>query len=339
MREQKLLWSLLALNILFAAGCLTALFLSEGKTATTGAAKPAVPLASNSILKAAQNVPETPASPSQDATFGWQQVESDSYRDYLNRLRAAGCPQERIRQIVLGDIEELFAHKRLQTALAFDIEWWREEPLAIPVSNIREHHQHMEDERLALIQKHLGASDPEAQNRRTPLLSDVYLTGTVLGNLSFNVQQKLYAICNRSMESMESLLWGAASEKQALNCVQLARVRGQTRAELRRLLTDAQMEEFLLRFSHNAQDLRLDLRPFQPSPDEFRALFRVLDPLEHQLQLQYGDLEALSKKEREIHARSRDQALRQVLTLERYQAYLRSKTSAPHSDLMSEARR
>lgn len=338
MREQKLLWSLLALNILFAAGCLTALFLSEGKTVTTGVAKPAVPLASNNVLKAAEKVPETPASPSPHATFGWEQVESADYSDYLNRLRAVGCPQDRIRHIVLGDIEELFAHERLKTALAFDIEWWHEEPLAIPVSNIREHLQHMEDARLAIIEKHLGASDPEAQSRRSPLLSDVYLTGAVLGSLSFEVQQQLYTICKRSMESMESL-WDVASAKQALNSVQLARVRGQTRAELSRLLTDAQMEEFLLRFSHNAQDLRLDLRPFQPTPDEFRALFRVLDPLEHQLQIEYGDLEALSTKEREIHARSRDQALRQVLSGDRYQAYSRSKTSAPHADLMSEARR
>jgi len=82
------------------------------------------------------------------------------------------------------------------------------------------------------------------------------------------------------------------------------------------------MEEFLLRYSHNAHQLRNELRGFNPTPEEFRRILRATDPMDHQLQLQFGGPETLSPQQRERHLAQRDAAIKEVLGPKRYQDYL-----------------
>ena len=61
----------------------------------------------NATEKSAQTLP-TPE------PFHWSQVESEDYTTYLSRLRAIGCPEKTIRQIVNGEVTEMLAEKRTQ---------------------------------------------------------------------------------------------------------------------------------------------------------------------------------------------------------------------------------
>src|SRR5205814_9300236 len=45
----------------------------------------------------------------------WEQVESEEYLKYIESLRAVGCPEEKVRYIILADINELFAKKRIRS--------------------------------------------------------------------------------------------------------------------------------------------------------------------------------------------------------------------------------
>jgi hypothetical protein len=94
---------------------------------------------------------------------------------------------------------------------------------------------------------------------------------------------------------------------------------------LRHVLDAEGMEEFLLRYSHDAHQLRNELRGFDPTPDEFRKIFRAIDPIDHQMQMEYGGIEALSEKQRDRFITQRDAAVREVLGPERFQAYLLTK--------------
>jgi hypothetical protein len=127
------------------------------------------------------------------------------------------------------------------------------------------------------------------------------------------------------MERHQTAFWSRVNEGQPLNSVEMAKLREQTRADLRQVLNPEQLEEFLLRYSHNAHQLRDQLRGVEPTPEEFRKIFRVMDPFEHQMQLEYGGLETLSEKQRERHERQRDEAIRDALSPQRYQAYLLTK--------------
>jgi len=102
----------------------------------------------------------------------------------------------------------------------------------------------------------------------------------------------------------------------------MARLREQTRSDLRKVLNADGMEEFLLRYSHNAHQLRNELRGFDPTADEFRKILRATDSLDHQLQQEFGGLEVLSQQQRERHLAQRDAAIREALGQKRYQDYL-----------------
>ena len=57
--------------------------------------------------------------------FRWAQLESEDYRDYINRLRAIGCPEQTIRDIVIADVDKMLAPK-MQAASphAREIKFW-----------------------------------------------------------------------------------------------------------------------------------------------------------------------------------------------------------------------
>ena len=106
---------------------------------------------------------------------------------------------------------------------------------------------------------------------------------------------------------------------------ELARLRDQTRTDLKKVLTTDQMEDFLLRFSFNSSKLRTDTRGLDLTPEEFRKIFRAIDPLEHQMQVDYGGAEALSPKQREQIEAQRERAMKETLSPERYAQYLATK--------------
>src|SRR5258705_5916727 len=51
-----------------------------------------------------------PAKPAQ--SFGWRMVESEDYKKYIANLRAIGCPEETIRDIIKADVNKLFASRK-----------------------------------------------------------------------------------------------------------------------------------------------------------------------------------------------------------------------------------
>src|SRR5262245_51901775 len=145
MRERNLLQLFLALNLLLAAAFGIYLFLSTNRQPKIVAGNVALPgktnkvtsaIASNTVrtrpAAAASNVTNpAPAAPTNAVavaptpipagkTFNWQDVETADYLKYMDNLRLAGCPEDKIRKIVTDDINELIDKKRLKEAVAHD---------------------------------------------------------------------------------------------------------------------------------------------------------------------------------------------------------------------------
>src|SRR5438477_129242 len=77
--------------------------------ATNAVAKPLAVAANGTNTASATNMALKPVFT--EKKFTWKEVESPDYTSYLNSLRAVGCPEEKVRTIVLGDISELFQQK------------------------------------------------------------------------------------------------------------------------------------------------------------------------------------------------------------------------------------
>jgi hypothetical protein len=188
------------------------------------------------------------------------------------------------------------------------------------VSVMQQRGQALEESRQALVEKLLGVE--AKQSAETLLWNSVQLTGPVLGNLAPQFHNQVQEICAESIQRQQAYFWDRANQGQPMNNVEAANLREHTRSELRKVLNPLEIEEFVLRYSYDASQLREELRGIDPTPEEFRKVFRVTDPLDHQMHLEFGSVEAMSEKQRERYENDRLAAVREALGSERYQAYL-----------------
>src|SRR5690348_2993412 len=60
--------------------------------------------------------------------FSWQEVESPDYPTYIANLRNIGCPEQTIRDIIIADVNALYARRRALELVTPEQQWWRSEP-------------------------------------------------------------------------------------------------------------------------------------------------------------------------------------------------------------------
>ncbi|MEY2410786.1 MAG: hypothetical protein QOF48_3456 [Verrucomicrobiota bacterium] len=341
MRDKNLLHLFLVLNVAIGGCFLAYLFISRNNQPQVVATRFDVPAPKTDGVT---SVPPTKAVPSStneiiaappaavevkpiltNKKFDWEQIESAEYQAYINSLRAVGCPEDKVRYIIMADINQLFANKRREEAIAKDTQWWKAQQDIMIANVLQQKGRELEEARRTMIEKLLGSDALEFEKSESMLWSSIQLTGPVLGALPTDLHNTVQEICARSIDRHNGAFWARVNEGQGLNTVEMAKLREQTRADLRRVLNAEQMEEFLLRYSHNSQQLRFELQGFDPTPEEFRKIFRAVDPLQHQLQLEYGGTEALSPQQRERLDRQRDAAIRETLGPQRYEQFLVTK--------------
>ncbi len=260
-------------------------------------------------------------------TFTWRDVTLPEYTNYLANLRAVGCPEERVRQIIICDVNQYFDEQRLEAGTRLDIEWWKpggslQTLVLMPAQCMAR----LERQRVATLERLLGTNAAETVKLPDPgHRTGPTLTGPVLCAMALDRYSAAAAICLRARERLEFYWAQRHDESLPPDPAEEARLREETRKELGRLFTPQEMEEFLLRNAHNADALRESLRGFVATPEEFRKIFRALDALQQQVQVDYGGPDALSANQREEFDRQCDGAVRELLPPERFQAYLLTK--------------
>ena len=280
-------------------------------------------VAATHAVAATTNLATAPAA---GRVFGWKEVQTEDYLRYLANLRAVGCPEAQVRHVIVQDINDLFDQRRLQEAVAKDAQWWQ--PSVWYLGNIMAPNvdSSLEEERRGLYEKLLGEKWGEHVKVPEQTSSSVArLTGPVLGAMPSETFNTVQEVCNRSADRYMGYVNSRMADGKPMDNIELAKLRNQTRSDLAKFLSPAEMEEFLLRNSHNAQQLRQELLGFNPTPEEFRKIFRAVDPIDHQLQVEYGGPESLSPKQREQYQRQRELAIKESLAPERYTGYMQTK--------------
>jgi len=258
--------------------------------------------------------------------FSWQEIESADYAAYVANLRLIGCPEQTIRDIIIADVNGLFARKRAIEVVSPEQQWWRTSPDTNVVQAAAQKARELEDDRRALLTKLLGpnweAGDIVSLPR--PSRPGIVLDGPQLGELPAESKQAIQQINERSQERLQAYLEAQKTKGEEPDPLELAKLRQQTRAELQKILSSGQLEEFLLRYSQNANNLRADfgqLRYFNPTPDEFRAAFRATDTLDQQLQLLGPGDDPNTVSQRKALEAQRENALKLALGAKRYEEY------------------
>ena len=250
----------------------------------------------------------------------WENIESRDYETYIANLKSIGCPEETIRDIIVADVNNLYTRRKNSEVISADHEWWRTEPDLDAVQRAIEKVQSLEQERKMLLTKLLGAGWEKSENPTPPAVrTGINLSGPVLGELPAATKEKVYNIAARTELRVQEYQEQMREAGRNPDPIEIAKIRQQTRTELASVLNPTQMEEYLLRYSRTAEVLRSELAGTDLTPDEFRALFRIRDPIELQSELQSTNL-TRSPVRASIESQ-RDAAMRQILGPQRFQEY------------------
>jgi LysM repeat protein len=258
--------------------------------------------------------------------ISWSHVESPDYATYINNLRSIGCPEQTIRDIIIADVNALYAKRRATEVLTPQQEWWRSEPSPQVVKLAAEKYVALDKERRALLIKLLG-SDWEGGDLAglpRPTRPGIILDGPVLGTLSLDTKESVANISANAQDRMQAYIQQMRDAGKEPDPAELARMRQDTRTQLAAVLNPAQLEEYLLRYSQTANDLRAEmgkLKYFNATPDEFRALFRADDSFNQQLLALGNGTDPLTVAQRNSLVQQRDSSLRLALGPARFLQY------------------
>jgi LysM repeat protein len=259
--------------------------------------------------------------------FTWSEVESGDYPTYIANLRGIGCPDQTIRDIIIADVNALFARKLATEVVTPGQQWWRAEPDPAVAHAAAERARSLNEERRALLTRLLGPTweSGDLASLPRPSRPGIVLDGPVLGVLPAEAKQAIQDISARAQERMQGYIESQNLAGKKPDPIELAKLRQQTRDDLARTLTPQQLEEYLLRYSQDANDLRTQLgqlKYFDATPDEFRALFRATDAIDQQLQLLGAGSDPNTILQRNALVQQRESALKAALGAGRYTEFV-----------------
>ena len=316
MRQRLLLPALLGLNVVLAAGWIYTAVRASRQTAATPATSPTEParIKTNVLVRR--------------QFFSWQELESTDYPTYIANLRNICCPEQTIRDIIVADVNQLYARRLAQQLPTTDQRWWSNAANREQIQAARRMSLELDKERRALLTQLLGTNWDTTVNialastAGTVVRPGDHLTldGPILGTLSPDAVKAVRDLVNQAEADARKLGAGAR------NPAEVVRLEKELWRKLAGLLSPQQLEEFRLRYSPDAAALRrkLDgLRFFETTPDEFRGLFRATADIDGQLRAlgTANDPETLEK--RRSLEQQREAAIKLSLGLKRYAEYVR----------------
>ncbi len=209
--------------------------------------------------------------------FDWRQVESEDYRKYMANLRAINCPEETIRDIIIADVNKLFAARRTQIEVVpKEYKFWQaDESRQWDDPVLRERQRKIQDlelERRALIKDLLGV---DYQQETQKLIGGASVLDRMYGFLPDDKRERVQGIVERASLIEQELYQEADGDLSPEQRAKLKALRQEMRMQLAQTMTPAELEEYDLRNSPSAHVIRANLLGVELTSDEFKAVFRL----------------------------------------------------------------
>ena len=218
------------------------------------------------VAKPAQVATVTPS----DKAHTWETVESADYQQYIANLRAIGCPEETIHDIIRADVNKLFESRKAATREPF--EYWKTGNLLAQLMDQEKvkAHTEMNKEKSGLLKTLLGADAKLDENLMAQMYNPME---QMLDFLPGEKQAKLMSkLQNWQAEAMKHVGGGSPD---AGDLKELKKIRDKIEAELNVMLTPQEKRDYDLRLSNTAQSMRAGLGDFNPSKEEFEKIFDI----------------------------------------------------------------
>ncbi len=248
----------------------------------------------------------------------WAELESTNYSLYISNLRGIGCPEETVRDIIVADVNHSFSARRDTEVQLPSQQWWRSAPDPEVAAAADARLLELDTERRTLLDQLLGPGwDSDNRSFQAPPSLPV-LDGPVLGALPQATRTAVRSIEARARATLQQLKQAAAAEGREVPAGEVAALQQRTHEQLAALLGPAELEEYTLRFSPQAERLREQLRSFNATPEEFRALFQATETRDRELAQLAGKTDVASVERRAELEKQREAAVREALGSDRY---------------------
>jgi len=237
--------------------------------------------------------------------FTWEQVQSTNYVILIKNLRAIGCPEQVIRDIITSDINRIYARRRVTEVDYPNYEWWKSTPDPDLAQEAEEKLLSLEKERRVLLRGLLGAGWDVEGKELIAARAGITLTGPILGDLPADTKRAVLEIVAAAQQKIEAYQEAQRLEGKAIDPMQMVRLREEPLVTLASVLAPEAYDEFVLRYSPAAQQLREMMRTMDLSADQFRGLFAALSGIIGQPVFFYtGADSALLKQQQQLAAQS-----------------------------------
>ncbi|HEY0550195.1 MAG TPA: hypothetical protein VGF13_11390, partial [Verrucomicrobiae bacterium] len=215
----------------------------------------------------------------------WNMVESDDYKKYIANLRRIGCPPETVRDIILADVNKLFAARFTPLAEPPRTnDFWKRAPVRGADEGLVKQRLAVVKEKKALLKELLG-EDIDVKDEATAGGSDPRAE-----LLSFLPKEKMQQISemDATYDARINKLLGNKIRPSAEEVKEFNRLEAEKRADLAKVLSPQELEDYNLRASRTANVLRATMGEFTMTEQEFRDVFKVRQQFDEQYGVNLG---------------------------------------------------
>ncbi|MFM2294258.1 MAG: hypothetical protein RLZZ350_671 [Verrucomicrobiota bacterium] len=260
----------------------------------------------------------------------WRAVESDDYKKYIANLRSVGCPEETIRDIIVADVNKLFEDRKkaLKQAKApkEKFKFWETGmgSMAKMMGGAMDEetvkaNQALAAEKRALLKELLGVDIEEKPADLMASMMNPF--ESMLDFLPADKQTKVMELMQQYQAKMMKQMGDSGDGMKDMQKVQK-----DMEAEMAKILSPSEMEDYQLRLSQTAMVMRMQLDGFSPNEQEFRDMFKLQKNFDDQYSMfSMGDEDDKTRKAREAAQKDLDTQLKATLGDARYADYEREK--------------
>lgn len=208
--------------------------------------------------------------------LSWRALESTNYVLYIENLRGFGCPEETIRDIIITDVAKLYARHRaeLRRQLQPYKFWEPTDPAGGRAGSVDYQRQlrELDRQQRQLIRELL---DVDLRTEMARYTNDGDYPERDYSFLPQEKQERVQSLSEQYDELEQDVYSRARGLLVGADLEELKQIQRQRRAELASVLTPEELDEYELRRSDTADNLRGALGAFRPNEDEFRRIFKL----------------------------------------------------------------
>ncbi len=259
----------------------------------------------------------------------WRTVESPDFKEYIARLRAVACPEETIRDIIIADVNKLYAAKwRAMLTPPATVRYWEPWDVNEQFNNpdMAAKRRDLDAERRELIKDLLGV-DVEEERRKSELRwTWLDREDALMEFLPPGKREKIQALRKESRDTVQAITDRAKGNLTPVDREAIAQARAKEQSEMRATLTPEEFDQYVLRVSATANSVRSSLLGFDPSREEFEAVFWAQTELNNKFKSYTGDpRDPEHLKVRAEAQKAMEERIRATLGEQRYAEYQKTR--------------